>query len=137
MVNFWQTPNAHMSQKQGCPKCNKNSVLENEVKLELNKLSINYIEQYKPIFLKNGKGWQSLDFYLPDYNIAIECQGKQHYGYGGWSKTFNFDEQFERDRKKYELCKYNKIKIIYYSKLKNTNSVNNLNDLIKLINSYF
>lgn len=135
---FYQTPNAHTStQKQGCPKCNKKSVLENMVKEELDKLSIKYIEQYKPSFLKNGKGWQSLDFYLPECNIAIECQGKQHYGYGGWSKKFDFDEQLERDRRKHELCEHNGIKIIYFSKMKTENSISDLSSLIKLINSYF
>ena len=24
-------------------------------------------------------GQQHLDFYLPEFNIAIECQGEQHY----------------------------------------------------------
>ena len=28
-------------------------------------------------------GKQSIDFFLPQYNIAIECQGKQHFGFGG------------------------------------------------------
>ena len=35
-----------------------------------------YIEQKK---FKDWLGAQSLDFYLPEYNIAIECQGLQHY----------------------------------------------------------
>ena len=44
-------------------------------------------------FFKNGKGYQSLDLYLPDFNIAIECQGIQHFkpiDFGGkgekWAK---------------------------------------------------
>ena len=43
------------------------------------KLNVKFERQYKPLFLKNGKGQQSLDFYLIDYNIAVECQGEQHF----------------------------------------------------------
>lgn len=38
-------------------------------------MNIKY-ERYKKFsWLKK----QNLDFYLPDYNIAIECQGIQHF----------------------------------------------------------
>ena len=47
----------------------------------------------------------SLDFYLPEYNIAIECQGIQHFKrieYFGGEKSFK--EQKNRDTIKKELC---------------------------------
>ena len=79
-------------------------------------------------------GRQSLDFYLPDYNIAIECQGIQHFEpidfFGGEEK---FDEQIERDRIKYNLCKNNNINIIYYSNINYNNNVNNINEIYKLL----
>lgn len=30
-------------------------------------------------YIKEKNGQQTLDFYLPDYNIAIEYQGEQHF----------------------------------------------------------
>ena len=54
-------------------------------------------------------------FYLPNYNIAIECQGRQHFepvkDFGG-EKTFK--ESIYRDEKKLNLCKNNGIKLLYY-----------------------
>ena len=44
---------------------------------------------------------QRLDFFLPDYNIAIEYQGEQHFKpikYFGGEKRFI--DRIERDKKK-------------------------------------
>ena len=70
---FWQIPAMHLSGR-GCPIC-KQSHLENKVEQMLKENNIKYISQYKTEWL----GKQSLDFYLPDYNIGIECQGRQHF----------------------------------------------------------
>ena len=70
---FWMKPNNFLN-GQGCPICNS-SHLEKEVKQALDSNNINYIYQDKPSWLKP----LSLDFYLPDQHIAIECQGRQHY----------------------------------------------------------
>lgn len=93
---FWQLPNNHIRHKQGCPKCSM-SHLENDVMRMLSDNSINYVFQKK--FKWMGK--LSLDFFLPDYNIAIECQGKQHFipiNYFGGQDSFK--SLIERDRKK-------------------------------------
>lgn len=74
---FYQTPNRHLA-GDGCPYCKKYT-LEIKVKEVLESLSLKIIYQWKPEFLKNGKGQKSVDFYLPDYNIVIECQGIQHF----------------------------------------------------------
>lgn len=51
---------------------------------------------------------QHLDVYLPEFNIAIEFQGEQHYRpvdfFGGEA---NFAEQVRRDERKRKLCKKN------------------------------
>ena len=56
----------------------------------------------------------SLDFYLPIYNIAIECQGGQHFRsnefFGGED---GFVRTLERDVLKNKLCKENRIDLIY------------------------
>lgn len=64
-------------QGQGCPFCNE-SKLEEEMKLFLNKNGIKFERQKTFDWLKNIKSLK-LDFYLPDYNTAIECQGIQHF----------------------------------------------------------
>lgn len=113
---FKQTPNDHLSGK-GCPICNE-SHLEREVRDILNKNNINYIWQYKNEWLNR----QSLDFFLPDYDIAIECQGKQHFGHGGWGS--DFDYIFKSDLKKYDLLIKNNIHPIYFVNEKDINLIN-------------
>jgi hypothetical protein len=56
-----------------------------------------------------------LDFYLPEYNAAIECQGIQHFV----DKHFfePLEKIQERDSRKLKLCKENGIKLLYYSNL--------------------
>lgn len=131
---FEQTPNNHINQQNGCPKCNI-SRLEESVEIELIKNSIKYIH----IANKDNFKWlgrQSLDFYLPDYNIAIECQGIQHFEpvkqYGGNKRL---KQQMESDKRKFELCCKNGIKILYFTKYKieGENIVKNKKELINKI----
>ena len=106
---FWQLPNNHIRNKQGCPKCSM-SHLENDVMRMLSDNSINYVFQKKFKWM----GRLSLDFFLPDYNIAIECQGKQHFipiNYFGGQDSFK--SLIERDIKKQQLCKEHNIKVLY------------------------
>jgi hypothetical protein len=77
----------------------------------LEKHKIKFISQYKNVWL----GKQSLDFYLPEYNIAIECQGEQHF-----QKTYRnqnliqWKSKLQRDIKKKEICESNNIKLYYF-----------------------
>lgn len=112
---FEQTPNDHLSGK-GCPFC-KMSKLELEIFDLLTDTNIEFIYQCNNSYFK----WLhklSLDFYLPHYNIGIECQGRQHFEavsqFGG--EEF-FKLQQERDIIKNKLCKENGVKLLYYSKL--------------------
>ena len=115
---FWQTP-AHHLFNQGCPKCAE-SFLEENVRSFLEKENVVYEYQKSFIWLKNKKS-MFLDFYLPEYNIAIECQGIQHYksiDFGGKGKKWadkKLEETKKRDRLKKELCEANKVKIIYFN----------------------
>ena len=107
---FWQKPSKHLI-GHGCQKC-KQSHLENEILNFLKKEKIENVTQKKFDWL----GKQSLDFYLPQYNVAIECQGKQHFGIGDWdNEDFNIIE--DRDNKKRKLCEENGVKLLYYSNL--------------------
>lgn len=138
--DFNQTPNKHLN-GQGCPKCN-NSIMENEIVKLLEKYNIKYINEAKQKILK-WLGRQRLDFYLPDYHIAIECQGEQHFrpvsfGSRCGKKENYFKNVCERDQRKLNLCKEHNIKLLYYSNYKNIpeNYMGQgcFNDLNKLLN---
>lgn len=62
------------------------------------------------------KGDLRFDYYLPEYNVLIEIQGKQHYEpvnkFGG---TEAFEEVQIRDKIKQDWCKDNNVKLIYIS----------------------
>lgn len=115
---FWQTPNNHVFKKASCPICKcSSSILEHETKAALFNKNINYVCQYRN---KNLLGKMSIDFYLTDYNIAIECQGIQHFepiDYFGGDNAFK--DTVKRDIKKYNICMKNKIKIYYYTRYNN------------------
>lgn len=114
--DFEQSPNAHL-RGQGCPKCANNRVILEETVTELlEKENIDFIYNKRPDWLKRGeKGQLSLDFYIPDIKLGIECQGKQHFGFGGWSRKFNFEEQRERDKWKMGQCINNNVNLIYFA----------------------
>ncbi len=95
-----------------CPSCTS-SKLEDAVKEVLNKNGIRYIEKAS-IDTFHWIGKQHIDFYLPDYNIAIECQGEQHFKpvkhFGGYNR---FIDTILRDKRKKDSCKCEGIKILY------------------------
>ena len=130
---FLCTPHSHL-QGQGCPRCN-DSVLERTTSLFLSK---NYIkhEQNKH-FIWLGK--QHLDFYLPEYNIAIECQGAQHYfptGFGGISKEEAEERlkyRIELDKRKAKLCEENNLPLEYIDY--NENVEERINEILTKYNS--
>lgn len=94
-----------------CPTCRK-SKGEEEVKRVLSKNNTRFIEQYK--FEKcRLRRTLPFDFYLPDYNVCIEYDGRQHFevvkAFGGLD---NFIDTKIRDTIKNEYCKNNNIKLI-------------------------
>ena len=120
--SFMQKAEAHLI-GQGCPKC-KSSYLEDIVCGSFDNNHINY--EYQKRF-KEWLGAQSLDIYLPELNIGIECQGIQHYvpvlyrrkGYTMEDARKNFEVISERDRRKREACKENGVELIYFLEKKN------------------
>lgn len=129
---FFQVPWSHL-QNHGCPHC-KMSKLELLIEDFLNKNNIEF--EYQKKF--NWLGKQSIDFYLPKYNIAIECQGEQHFN---GSRCFGKKDMqniiIQRDKIKIELCKENNIKLLHYSNIIYNNGdyklINNLDDLLENI----
>jgi hypothetical protein len=110
---FWQTPNNHLF-GAGCPTCPQSN-LEGEIRQLLIKNNIRF-EQEKTFdwLVFNRKLF--LDFFLPEYGVAIECQGGQHFFptslFGG--EVF-YQLTVERDNVKKDLCEKHGIKVLYYS----------------------
>lgn len=95
----------------GCKFCHSSS-LEREILCKLQEENVEYIHNYQIIR-------KQIDFYLPQYNIGIECQGKQHFTnelYVKKRKIENYDllKTIKRDIEKYEYCKENNITLLYY-----------------------
>ena len=135
---FWQEPAVHLS-GCGCPICN-----ESKLELIIQKLlKSNYIEydQEKTFDWLKNDSYMFLDFYLPEYNIGIECQGIQHFNpieYFGGNDAF--ESTRDRDILKQKLCKEHNIEILYYTDVKLEeypyDVITDLNELIKRIKSY-
>lgn len=118
---FWQKPGMHLS-GTGCPKCNE-SKGERKIRLWLNQNNISFISDSKCIeWLINNKGNKlKPDFYLPDYNLIIEYDGRQHFEpvrYIGMSEEeaeLKFEIQQINDKYKNKLCEEHNLKIIRIS----------------------
>ena len=112
--DFPQTPHSH-KKGCGCPSCNQ-SHLESKTALLLEKNNIIFDTQKRFSWLKSNKNWtMPLDFYLTEYNTAIECQGMQHYECtnNGFFTNEIVNEIKQRDTLKYNLCKEHGIPIFY------------------------
>lgn len=99
---------------QGCPKCSK-SKGEKLIEGILQHMNIKIIPQYSiksPINIRKS-GRIFVDFYLPDYNMIIEYNGKQHYvpikKFGG---NIAYQEQVKRDKYLRDYCTNNNIELI-------------------------
>lgn len=106
-ITTFFTPN------QSCPLC-YGFKLEHQIMsfLEENKIHYN-LHKHFPWLSK-----LSVDFFLPQYNTAIECQGKQHFSVVEWfGGEKEFKKIIERDERKRKLCEENGIKLLYYSNL--------------------
>lgn len=107
---FEQSPANHLK-GEGCPFC-KISLMERSIET--------FLKEHHYVFTKQMRfEWMdklSLDFYLPDYRIGIECQGIQHFQpisfFGGESEYRNV---VERDLRKRKLCEEHGITILYYA----------------------
>lgn len=126
---FTTTPSNHL-QGKGCPLCHE-SHMEKEIDFLLRHNGIDFIREQRFIWL----GRQSIDFYIPKYKIAIECQGVQHFQpidfFGGKDGLIATQK---RDEKKKELCENNGVMLLYYSNKKyNKDVVTDINELLDII----
>lgn len=112
--NYWNPiVNNLLLKNTSCPHCRQSS-LEAEINSFLIDNNIEFIVQKHFSWL----GLQTLDFYLPKYNTAIECQGGQHFKviehFGGYN---GFKNRIELDERKRKLCNEHNVKLLYYSNL--------------------
>ena len=113
---FRQKPLDHIHGR-GCPECGKKFGLSEKKVLEFIKGHFdNVVYQYIPEWLHYKTSPQSLDIYLPKYKIAIEYQGRQHFSpnikFGGQEE---FQLILERDKRKFDKCIENGVKVFYIS----------------------
>lgn len=110
---FEQKPAYHLM-GNGCPVCSE-SHMEKNVRRILEQNHIRY-ERQKTFEWLTLKGKLFLDFFIPEYGVAIECQGGQHFKsvrhFGG---DIIYERTIMRDSRKKELCKEHGIEILYYS----------------------
>jgi hypothetical protein len=107
---FFQTPASHLSGK-GCPLC-----LESQGELKIAEfLDSEKIKYEREKTFKDCRHKHNLffDFYIPDFNISIEYDGKQHFGpvdyYGGFP-SYNYLKKTDAIKNNY--CLTNGIKLI-------------------------
>lgn len=115
----------HLLEGHGCSNCIK-SKGEEKVSVYLDFNNINYIREYR---FENCIGVSKrlpFDFYLEDYNLCIEYQGKQHYEP---IELFGGEKQFEiqqiNDNIKRNYCRENNINLLEIC-YKDFNNVNNI-----------
>ena len=60
---------------------------------------------------------QKLDYYIDKYKLGIEYHGPQHFLNVEWFNDYrhNLQHRQELDRTKYNICKENNIKILYFT----------------------
>lgn len=109
---FIQNPAHHLS-GCGCPRCNS-SKGENRIALYLHTNKVTYIKEKRFKECKD-KNPLPFDFYLPDYNICIEFQGKQHYEPVNFfikHQKDSFELRLLHDKIKRDYCKEHNIKLV-------------------------
>jgi very-short-patch-repair endonuclease len=108
---FKQKPNKHLSGKNGCPIC-KSSKGELEIKNWLEKNNICYKQQYR---FPNCRNIRPLpfDFYLPNLNICVEYDGRQHFkAYDVFGGEKGYSDLIRNDNIKKIFCEKNNITLL-------------------------
>lgn len=114
----WTVNQAGSLRRSGCPNCNK-SHGESRIKLYLDNNNISYKWQkcFKGL-VGIGGGLLLYDFYIEQYNLLIEFQGKQHkqiVQYFGGKEQFKKQQEHDRRKRKYAKDhNINLLEIWYY-----------------------
>ena len=121
----WKTTPASILSGTGCPKCNE-SKMERETSFWLDHNNILY-ERYMKFDGCVDQRQLSFDFYLPEFNTNIECQGIQHYEpieYFGGEEAFKIQQRHDAIKRQY--CLDNNIELLEIPYWENVeNALNN------------
>lgn len=108
-----------------CPICNPPRNQETSIETIIK----NILQKYNIQFIQHDRTYISpyeLDFFLTDYNIAIECNGS--FWHSGYSS-------FEKHNKKMMLCRDKNIQLIYFWSYQIYNDISSVeNDIINRLN---
>ena len=102
----------HHLKGSGCPIC-KGSGGEIALLNFFKNKNLNFVYNKFYKWLNNYQ----LDFYFPEYKLAVEVQGQQHFRETKYFQT-NLETQIKRDKEKKELCEKNGVVLLYYAPLK-------------------
>ena len=110
---FEQMSDKHL-RGNGCPVC-KESKGERQIRQHLLEHGVKFIPQYKFKECKNKKEL-SFDFFLPDHNMCIEFDGRQHFmAIDRWGGDKGFKDQLINDKLKNDFCKDNDVNLLRIS----------------------
>lgn len=129
-ITFYRTPTKLLNDERICPMCqaeiNVKSHTHREMKGILEENGIRFEEEKAFPWLKR-KFHLRLDFYVPDYKIAIECQGEQHFKpvehFGGVPYLRKIQE---RDKIKKDLCEEHGITVKYIANYEALRKIKNI-----------
>lgn len=127
---FWQSAIDHYN-GNGCQKCsNKKSRLEDFIENYLIKNLIKYDKNTFDIINIDGKK-QELDFYLPDYNIALEINGLRYHTefIGGKHRNYHLNKTKSCENAGIRLIHINEDEIVHRPNIviSKLNSILNIN----------
>lgn len=89
--DFEQNASSHL-QGAGCPWCKTNSKGEDKLDILLSFKNIRFVRQYKIVPFR-----YSYDFYLPDYNLLIEYDGRQHFKHNSWGGIEELKKTYKKE----------------------------------------
>ena len=119
---FWQRPVQHL-QGGGCPICNE-SQGEKKVRIFLMNNDIEF-EREKKFKDCRDKNPLPFDFYLPQYNLCIEFDGKQHFIPYDFNSKESDEKKLENlkrtqyhDQIKNDYCKSHNITLLRFNNIK-------------------
>lgn len=131
-----ETPEVLALRNYRCKSCESViSKLEDSVKAYLDTQNYNY-EIHKKFLNLTGVGGNPLsyDFYISQYNLLIECQGKQHaqpIEYFGGEEQFKIQQEHDKRKREYaDSNNYDFLEIWYYQ-----NAIDILKDKLQIANS--
>lgn len=124
----WMITPSDALQNKSCPLCTI-SHGEDKIRRYLSNNKISFVPQKTYDDLKGiGNKCLSYDFYLPEYNLLIEFQGKQHkqpIEYFGGEEQFKIQQEHDKRKKEYaKLHKINLLEIWYYD-------IDNIEEILK------